>query len=349
MISDALNGLHRPLNLPRSAQRPKRVFVTHFRLGCLSLLLMSWFSRSEAQVITTEKDSISFTNRYFKPASGLLPGTVVGEFGTGLVLAGDSSSLTYTAGKFMWEEPIHFLKTSRRAPFHLLFPKGTRIDVNYDTYICYSAQMEPHHKYVELKDGEIHIVASKSLTGLSVNLIHYGTLTLSAGASVDIKAYHWMSTPLIAVISKRATFQWQGEEFHLKKGDMVKLVGPKAYVIRDGASHSPDAWSSANLFVFSDQLPDVLRELSAWYDVPVKNAGDGEGYALHVHLPRNGPLQSYVDFIDRCLDKSKCGSVGYTEAGIDLKFIRHPNLSKNSGERTVDTAIDKMRKGWPRK
>ncbi|HEY0669740.1 MAG TPA: FecR domain-containing protein [Sphingobacteriaceae bacterium] len=163
------------------------------------------------------------------------------------------------------------LSTPRGGQYQVVLPDGTRVWLNAASSLRYPASFTGKKRIVYL-DGEAYFEVAKNaakpfhveVRGLDVEVL---------GTHFNINAYHdesYAKTTLLEGAVK------------VKRGDVQKLLTPGQQAVSGGsgplkviAADSDEvlAWKNGYFYFNKSTLPEIMRQLSRWYDVDIRYEG----------------------------------------------------------------------------
>lgn len=237
--------------------------------------------RKSAQVVKThpyKEDAAPGTN---KAILTLYDGTTIeldssrngalGKQGNTTILKMPGGQLAYQSGDVPQGQEIHYNKvtTPRGGQYQIVLPDGTRVWLNAESSLYFPAEFTGKERNVKLTGEAYFEVARNAQAPFIVNVADVNVEVL--GTHFNVMAYadeNSIKTSLFeGAVKIKDNLLRPGQQMHVYKDGRFN-------VITDPFMEDAIAWKEG-LFVFNnDELDNIMRRLSRWYDVEVNFSTD---------------------------------------------------------------------------
>jgi len=192
------------------------------------------------------------------------------------------------------------LSTPRGGQIQLVLPDGTAVWLNSASVLKYPAVFQGAERVVELTGEAYFEVAANAHQPFKVKL--NGVMVDVLGTNFNIHAYS--DEPVITTTlvegRVRVTDQLAGKEKEriLNPGEQA-AASADALLTQRADLEQVLSWKNG-LFIFEDRkLPDILREMSRWYDIDIEFRAPITGERYGGIINRNSTLPKVLEFLQQ--------------------------------------------------
>ncbi|MDB5208286.1 MAG: hypothetical protein JWR72_3361 [Flavisolibacter sp.] len=201
---------------------------------------------------------------------------MVSQQGSTKILKLNNGQLSYTTGDTPNSGAAEILYNSIVTPhggqYQVTLPDGTMVWLNASSSLRFPTAFIGKERKVEIT-GEAYFEVAKNTAMPFIVIINKGAAVEVLGTHFNVMAYGDEKTIKTTLLEGAINLKNEGVVQRLKPGQQAQITQGKMNVINDVDVERAIAWKNG-LFDFNDDaVPDIMRQLSRWYDIDVEYEG----------------------------------------------------------------------------
>ncbi|GAB2816399.1 FecR family protein [Ferruginibacter profundus] len=291
--SRVLNNLLSKINEVPVVQMPKRRWSRIAVAAAAVAIVISgylFFNKQAANKIVAQKEDIEKRYKNDIAAGGDKAILVLGngqsivldsaangtltQQGNTKVLKLNNGQLSYASGTNAGSNEVLYnsIVTPRGGQYLVVLPDGTNVWLNASSSLRFPTAFVGKERRVEIT-GEAYFEVQKNKAMPFIVAINGGSEVEVTGTHFNIMAYEDELTMKTTLLEGGINLHHGNEVQKLKPGQQAQLTQNKMQLINDADVDQAIAWKNG-LFDFNDDVvPDIMRQLSRWYDIDVAYEG----------------------------------------------------------------------------
>lgn len=291
--SRVLNNLLSKINEVPVVQMPKRRWSRIAVAAAAVAIVISgylFFNKQAANKIVAQKEDIEKRYKNDIAAGGDKAILVLGngqsivldsaangtltQQGNTKVLKLNNGQLSYASGTNAGSNEVLYnsIVTPRGGQYQVVLPDGTNVWLNASSSLRFPTAFVGKERRVEIT-GEAYFEVQKNKAMPFIVAINGGSEVEVTGTHFNIMAYEDELTMKTTLLEGGINLHYGNEVQKLKPGQQAQLTQNKMQLINDADVDQAIAWKNG-LFDFNDDVvPDIMRQLSRWYDIDVAYEG----------------------------------------------------------------------------
>lgn len=219
----------------------------------------------------------------------------------GTLVQNTRNQLTYKqAGKrhASGEKQFNTLKIPRGGEYLLTCSDGTKIWLNSETTLKYPIVFSKASRDVYLEGEAFFEVAENSNWPFVVHVS--GVKVQVLGTSFNIRAYRDEEASTTTLVTGRVHVEDSGseKEFHLTPNEQA-VVSPQGTEIRKVDINPFIAWKNGRILFEGNELEDIFKDLSRWYNVEVSYADEEvKGLKFNIDIRRYSDFDTILEILE---------------------------------------------------
>lgn len=186
----------------------------------------------------------------------------------------NSGQLSYAQGNAAKNTEVLFnsIVTPRGGQYQVILPDGSSVWLNASSSLRFPTAFAGKERRVEIT-GEAYFEVAKNTKMPFIVKINNGTEVEVLGTHFNIMAYQDEITMKATLLEGAINMRNGSDIQKLKPGQQAQLTQNKLQLVNDVDLDQAIAWKNG-LFDFNDDVvPDIMRQLSRWYDIDVAYEG----------------------------------------------------------------------------
>lgn len=197
----------------------------------------------------------------------------------------DDGSLTYDGeGNIVSPEEQHTIMTPKGRQYHIILSDGTKVWLNSATTMTFPAKFSGDLREITL-DGEAYFEVKSAVDWPFV--VHADQQKIEVlGTHFNVNAYSEDNIAYTTLLEGKVSVSARGQKKILRPGQQAKTAQSSIIEVTNVDVQDALAWKS-NMFTFYDEeIQQVMRQVSRWYDVEVVYLDGMEGKRIGGSIPR---------------------------------------------------------------
>ncbi|CAG5002202.1 hypothetical protein DYBT9275_02836 [Dyadobacter sp. CECT 9275] len=199
----------------------------------------------------------------------------------------------------------NILKTPRGGQYNVVLPDGSKVWLNAASSIRYPTVFDEHVRSVEINGEayfEINTVYRKSLASqgkvpfmVKVNDVEVEVL----GTHFNINAYGDEEAVETTLLEGSVRIRKGDRKSLLKPGQQASILEKSvAITIKNVDVQQSVAWKNGYFRFNKTGLPEIMRQLTKWYDVTVRYEGKLPDRKFSGEIPRSATLSQVLEILE---------------------------------------------------
>jgi transmembrane sensor len=196
-------------------------------------------------------------------------GTITQQ-GATKVLKLNNGQLSYASGANAGSTEVLYnsIVTPRGGQYQVILPDGTSVWLNASSSLRFPTAFVGKERRVEIT-GEAYFEVQKNTSMPFIVAIKGGSEVEVLGTHFNIMAYDDEASIKTTLLEGAVNMRHGNTIQKLKPGQQAQLAQNKMQLVTDADTDQAIAWKNG-LFDFNDDvIPDIMRQLSRWYDIDV--------------------------------------------------------------------------------
>lgn len=190
------------------------------------------------------------------------------------VLKLNNGQLSYASGSNAGSTEVLYnsIVTPRGGQYQVILPDGTSVWLNASSSLRFPTAFVGKERRVEIT-GEAYFEVQKNTSMPFIVAIKGGAEVEVLGTHFNIMAYDDETSIKTTLLEGAVNMKHGNTVQKLKPGQQAQLTQDKMQLVTDADVDQAIAWKNG-LFDFNDDvIPDIMRQLSRWYDIDVVYEG----------------------------------------------------------------------------
>lgn len=190
------------------------------------------------------------------------------------ILKLNSGQLSYAQGAAAKNTEVLYnsIVTPRGGQYQVILPDGSSVWLNASSLLRFPTAFIGKERRVEIT-GEAYFEVAKNTAMPFIVKINNGAEVEVVGTHFNIMAYQDEVTMKTTLLEGAINMRNGNDIQRLKPGQQAQLTQNKMQLVNDVDLDQAIAWKNG-LFDFNDDVvPDIMRQLSRWYDIDVAYEG----------------------------------------------------------------------------
>jgi len=247
----------------------------------------------------------------------------------GGAVAASEGELKYEAGKnTATHVAFNTLSTPQGGEYQIILSDGTRIWLNAATTLRYPASFSDKERVVELVEGEAYFEVAKQTNPSTSERIPFrvqvkNTVVEVKGTHFNINAYPETSQIKTTLLEGLVDVKFKNKTVAIQPGEQTATTTNDITVNKDVDLDHIIAWQRGEFDFNQNTLPEIMAQLSRWYDVTVEYK-NGEIPSVHF----TGGIRRHVE-ISKVLEMLQLTGAADFKLQDRKVIISSPPLPKN--------------------
>jgi ferric-dicitrate binding protein FerR (iron transport regulator) len=233
--------------------------------------------------------------------------------GNAMIIKADGKLIYQLEGKTNKENLVNTITTPKGGQFHVVLSDGTNVWLNAASAIKFPASFTGTERIVELK-GEAYFEVAKNKQ-LPFKVQVNGMEVAVLGTHFNVKAYDDENEVKTTLLEGSVKLKLNNKEILMVPGQQARTTDKDHFdVIPNVNLEQVVAWKNG-LFEFNDNIRDIMRQISRWYDVDIEYAGNVTEKAFGGAIARNKNISEVLNLLELT------GSIHFTVEGKKIMVI----------------------------
>jgi len=225
-----------------------------------------------------------------------------------------NGKLIYQIGDKTKEENLtNTITTPKGGQYHIVLSDGTSVWLNAASALKFPVSFTSNERIVELK-GEAYFEVAKNKQQpfkVQVNGMEVAVL----GTHFNVKAYDDEKQMKTTLLEGSVKLKLRNSEILMLSGQQAITTDKDHFdVMNDVDLEQVLAWKNG-LFEFNDNIRDIMRQISRWYDVDIVYAGNVTEKAFGGAIARNKNISEVLNLLELT------GSIHFTVEGKKITVM----------------------------
>lgn len=213
--------------------------------------------------------------------------------------------LTYTLEPTTSQHPeapvYNTIETPRGGEYQVVLSDGSQVWLNSESSLTFPSRFSAHSREVHVQ-GEAYfsVVPREMQAGTRTPfIVHTNRQRLEVlGTEFNVNTYPEQSRQRTTLVegSVRVIHQANGQRAVLEPGQQAQ-IGTSMKVVQADLEKEI-AWKQGDFIFKNDRLPDILQQVSRWYDITVSYPANRAGLRYSGMVSRKQPLSSIIAMLE---------------------------------------------------
>jgi len=216
------------------------------------------------------------------------------ETGIAALHFSDDGGLTYNKDENIALTEKHTIMTPKGRRYHITLSDGTKVWLNSATTMTFPARFQGDLREIEL-DGEAYFEVKRAENWPFVVQTNQQKIQV-LGTHFNVNAYREDQITYTSLLEGKVNVATATRNTILRPGKQAKTTGKSdALEVKSIEAKDILAWKE-NMFVFNnEEIQQVMRQVSRWYDVEVVYLDGMEGKRIEGSIPRLESIQELME------------------------------------------------------
>lgn len=186
--------------------------------------------------------------------------------------------------------------TPKGGQYELVLSDGSKVWLNAESSLKFPARFKGRERNVEL-NGEAYFEISKN-KHMPFNVVANGTKIVVLGTHFNVMAYKDGEGVKTTLLEGAVALNKGRNTTVLKPGQQGIATAAGAFDVAEVDVKSAVAWKNGYFMFNNTDLPEVMRQLSRWYDVDVVFKNKGKKYEFVGEISRSFSLTKVLKMLE---------------------------------------------------
>lgn len=203
--------------------------------------------------------------------------------------------LRYEQSGRKYEVAYNTLATPRGGQYQLVLPDGSKVWLNAASSIRYPTAFTGSERKVTVT-GEVYFEVAHNVTKPFVVSVDETTIEV-LGTHFNINSYSEEKSIRTTLLEGKVRVVAKGQSGVLQPGQQAEWKSEGLAIINDVDIEKTMAWKEGKFLFEHDALPDIMRQISRWYDVDIIYEGTPPANRFSGIISRNRNLSEILSML----------------------------------------------------